>query len=189
VADDRHGHDYRLRLAFAADAVARSPAFAAGMMCARTHAGREDDADGEAYQQIADLGNDMLLRLESMIRANDPSDRNRPLVMGSTVEKDLCRLCYVAAWYDALGRTGDLRDGRTGVTQLYCRQQLGAGRHAGLCAHAAVANMLELLRYAARSELGELRAKARAAVPGPCFAGSVDVNGRRRRSHRRRSPA
>ena len=57
------------------------------MMCARTHAGREDDPDCETYRQIADLGNDMLLRLESMTRANDPSDRNGPLVMGSTVEE------------------------------------------------------------------------------------------------------
>jgi len=169
--------DYRLRLAFAADAVARSSAFAAGMMCARTHAGREDDPDGEAYRQIADLGNDMLLRLESMTRANDPSDRNRPLVMGSTVEEDLCRLCYMAAWYDALGRTGDLRDGRTGVLSFIAVYSSVLDDMLDSVPHAAVANMLELLRYAARSELGELRAKARAAVPGPCFAGSVDVNG------------
>lgn len=169
--------DYRLRLAFAADAVARSPAFAAGMMCARTHAGREDDPHGETYRQIADLGNDMLLRLESMIRANDPSDRNRPLVTGSTVEEDLCRLCYAAAWYDALGRTGDLRDGRTGVLSFIAVNSSVLDDMLDGVPHAAVANMLELLRHAAKSELGELRAKARAAVPGPCFAGSVDVNG------------
>jgi hypothetical protein len=169
--------DYRLRLAFAADAVARSPAVAAGMMCARTHEGREDDPDGEAYRQIADLGNDMLLRLESMTRANDPSDRNRPLVMGSAVEEDLCRLCYVAAWYDALGRTGDLHDGRTGALSFVAVYSSMLDDMLDGVPNAAVANMLELLRYAARSELGELRAKARTAVPGPCFAGSVDVNG------------
>jgi hypothetical protein len=162
--------DYRLRLAFAADAVARSPAFDAGMMCARTHARREDDPDGETYRQIADLGNDMLLRMESMTRANDPSDRNRPLAMGSTVEQDLCRLCYVAAWYDALGRTGDLRDGRTGVLSFIAVHSSVLDDMLDGVPHAAVANMLELLRYAARSELANSAPRR-----GPPFQAPVSL--------------
>lgn len=70
--------DYRLRLAFAADAIARSPAFAAGMMCARTRAGREDDPDGETYRQIADLGNDTLLRMERGVLAVRLCQRDKP---------------------------------------------------------------------------------------------------------------
>ena len=169
--------DYRLRLAFAADAVARSPAFTAGMMCARTHARREDDPNGETYRQIADLGNDMLLRMESMTRANDPSDRNRPLVMSSTVEEDLCRLCYVAAWYDALGRTGDLRDGRTECSALLpstprcwttCWMVCPTPRSPTCSNYCGTPPGASLANSAPRRGL---------PVPGPCFAGSVDVNG------------
>lgn len=72
------------------------------------------------------------------------------------VEEDLCRLCYEAASYDALGRTGDLRDGRTGVLSFIAVCSSVRDDMLGGVPHAVVANMLELLRYAARNEPGEL---------------------------------
>lgn len=169
--------DYRLRLAFAADAVTQSPAFAAGMMCARAHAESDDDPEGETYRKILELGRDLMLRLKSVTRAHDPSDRSKPLIMGGTAAEELCRLCYAAAWYDALSRAGHLDDDRTKVLGFIAANSPGLDDMLDAVPHAAVANMIELLRCAAGSELGELRAKAQATVPGPYFAGSVDVNG------------
>jgi len=169
--------DYRLRLAFAANAVAHSPAFAAGMMCARARAESDHDPDGDTYRKIAELGHDLMLRLKSVTRANDPSNRSKPLFVGGTAGEELCRLCYAAAWYDALSRSGDLDDDRTKVLGFVAVNSPALDNMLDAVPHAAVANMIELLRYAAGSELGELRAKAQAIVPGPCFAGSADVNG------------
>ena len=146
-------------------------------MCARAHAESDGGPDGETYRKIVDLGRDLMLRLKSVTSANDPSDRSKPLVIGGAADEDLCRMCYAAAWYDALSRSGGLDDDRTRVFGFVVVNSSGLDDMLDAVPHAAVANMIELLRCAARSELGELRAKAQAVVPGPCFVGSADVNG------------
>jgi hypothetical protein len=169
--------DYRLRLAFAADAVTHSPAVTSAVTYARATARCKGGTDADTYRNIAELGREMLLRLESVTRANNPADREKPLVASGAAEEHLCRLCYVAAWYDALYRAGDLNDDRTKVLGFIASNSSSLDEMLDSLPRSAVSNMIELVRCAAGGEIAGLRASAKGIVTAPCFTGSPDVNG------------
>ena len=181
--------DHRLRLAFTPDAApnppGRSPAnraasnaIAAGMRYALVQA--EYPASNPIYRRVTDLGLELISRFQALIAEVAPFDPANPIGLGGRPERDLCKLCYASAWYDTLSRTGDLEGERNQELRYAASTSDDLDDMLTAIPDIAVANMTSLIRHASTSEIAVLRQRTAGTglcIPGPCFPGSLDVDG------------
>jgi hypothetical protein len=181
--------DYRLRLAFTPDAAPKPPgqspanpsatnAITAGMRYALIQA--EYPARNSICGRAADLGLELISGFQALIAETAPFDPANPISLGGRLERDLCKLCYAGAWYDAFSRTGDLEEERNQELRYAASTSDDLDDMLTAIPDIAVANMMALIRHASTSEIAALRqhtAGTGLCIPGPCFPGSPDVDG------------
>jgi hypothetical protein len=163
--------DHRLRFAFS-DTLQENSAVAAGI---RIAANPQLGFPLPVAKALSHAGSELLSELRKIVAEVKPHDRSRPILLPDTAEDYLSRLCYVAAWFEELFRTGRAwpgtplgnADGTITLSSLLAA--VPAYAVDDLRSQAALADRaLEGIRSQTKTD---------AVILGPTFTGSNDVGG------------
>jgi hypothetical protein len=126
-------------------------------------------------QAVQAAGSDLLTEMERLVAEHRPFDRSQPAFRGEEAEDQLARVCYAAALYEEIYRTGQLWPG----TPLGdARADFDVEKLLAMVPEYAVADIAAVVSLAVGG-LEPVRASTtpEEVIIGPTFAGSLDVGG------------